>query len=105
MSNPVWGAVPGASRIADGSGADEITYDVRGSTTRLSNLLFSYDVDNRHIGSRTYSGAVVSVVREGAGRVVSRSVDPAGDAPEVTSRYVYAGAGIPRERWCREMPE
>ncbi|MDQ1121621.1 hypothetical protein [Microbacterium trichothecenolyticum] len=81
------------SQIADGFNADEITYDVRGNTTRLSNLLFSYDADNRHVGTRTYAGSVVSVVRDGLGRVVSRTVDPAGDAPAVTSRYVYAGAG------------
>ncbi|WP_307479008.1 hypothetical protein [Microbacterium trichothecenolyticum] len=93
LSNPVWGSVPGASQIADGFNADEITYDVRGNTTRLSNLLFSYDAENRHIGTRTYAGSVVSVVRDGSGRVVSRTVDPAGDAPSVTSRYVYAGAG------------
>ena len=93
LSNPVWGAVSGASQIADGFNADEITYDVRGNTTRLSNLLFSYDAENRHIGTRTYAGSVVSVVRDGSGRVVSRTVDPAGDAPAVTSRYVYAGAG------------
>jgi large repetitive protein len=93
LSNSVWGAVPGASQIADGFGADEITYDVRGNTTRLSNLLFSYDAENRHIGTRTYAGSVVSIVRDGSGRVVSRTVDPAGDAPAVTTRYVYAGAG------------
>ncbi|MDQ1121623.1 hypothetical protein [Microbacterium trichothecenolyticum] len=93
LSNPVWGAGPGASQIADGVGADEIAYDVRGNTTRLSNLLFSYDAENRHVGTRTYAGSVVSVVRDGSGRVVSRTVDPAGDAPAVTSRYVYAGAG------------
>ena len=93
LSNPVWGAGPGASQIADGVGADEIAYDVRGNTTRLSNLLFSYDAHNRHVGTRTYAGSVVSVVRDGSGRVVSRTVDPAGEAPAVTSRYVYAGAG------------
>jgi RHS repeat-associated protein len=93
LSNNVWGAAPGASHVADGFGADEITYDVRGNTTRLSDLLFSYDADNRHVGTRTYAGSKVSVVRDASGRVVSRSVDPAGDAPRVTTRYVYAGAG------------
>lgn len=93
LSNPVWGAGSGASQISDGFNADEITYDVRGNTTRLSDLLFSYDADNRHVGTRTYAGSAVSLVRDAAGRVVSRSVDPAGDAPKVTTRYVYAGAG------------
>ncbi|MBD8478727.1 PA14 domain-containing protein [Microbacterium sp. CFBP 8794] len=93
VSNPVWGAGPGASHIADGFNADEITYDLRGNTTRLSDLLFSYDADNRHVGTRTYAGSKVSLTRDASGRVVSRTVDPAGDAPEVTSRYVYAGAG------------
>ncbi|WP_307479024.1 hypothetical protein [Microbacterium trichothecenolyticum] len=77
----------------DGFGADEIAYDVRGNTTRLSDLLFSYDAENRHVGTRTYAGSTVSIVRDGSGRVVSRSVDPAGDAPRVITRYVYAGAG------------
>ena len=89
MSNPV----PGASQIVDGFNTDEISYDVRGNTTRLSNLLLSFDAENRHVGTRTYAGSSVSVVRDGSGRVVSRTVDPAGDAPAVTSRYVYAGAG------------
>ncbi|MDQ1121626.1 hypothetical protein [Microbacterium trichothecenolyticum] len=83
----------GASQIADGFGADEISYDVRGNTTRLSDLLFSYDAENRHVGTRTYAGSKVSLVRDGSGRVVSRTVDPAGDAPGVTSRYVFAGVG------------
>ncbi len=89
VSNPV----PGASQIVDGFNTDEISYDVRGNTTRLSNLLLSFDAENRHVGTRTYAGSSVSVVRDGSGRVVSRTVDPAGDAPAVTSRYVYAGAG------------
>ncbi|OZD38568.1 hypothetical protein CH252_32015 [Rhodococcus sp. 06-1477-1B] len=93
LSNPVSGAVAGASQITDGVGAEEIAYDARGNMTRLSDLLLSYDADNRHVGTRTYAGSSVSVVRDGLGRVVSRSVDPAGDAPAVTSRYVYAGAG------------
>ncbi len=93
LSASVWGAVAGASQIADGFGAEEISYDVRGNTTRLSNLLLSYDAENRHIGTRTYAGSVVSVVRDGSGRVVSRTVDPAGDAPAVTTRFIYAGSG------------
>lgn len=93
LSQNVQSAVSGASHVADGIGADEIAYDVRGNTTRLSDLLFSYDAENRHVGTRTLAGSTVSVVRDGSGRVVSRSVDPAGDAPAVTSRYVYAGAG------------
>ncbi len=41
----------------------------------------------------TYKGSRTSLVRDAAGRVVSRTVDPAGDAPAVTKRYLYAGAG------------
>ncbi|WP_285136159.1 hypothetical protein [Microbacterium sp. lyk4-40-TSB-66] len=93
LSNNVWGVGAGRSHVADGFGAEEIAYDVRGNTTGLSNLLFSYDAENRHVGTRTYAGSRVSVVRDGSGRVVSLSVDPVGDAPRVTSRYVYAGAG------------
>lgn len=93
IRNDVWGAGAGASQISDGVGADEIAYDVRGNTSRLSDLLFSYDADNRHVGTRTYAGSKVALVRDASGRVVSRTVDPAGEAPAVTSRYVYAGAG------------
>jgi RHS repeat-associated protein len=41
----------------------------------------------------TYKGSRTPFVRDAAGRVVSRTVDPAGDAPTVTKRYLYAGAG------------
>ncbi|MGN7969221.1 hypothetical protein [Microbacterium sp. 22296] len=66
--------------------------DGRLRRARLSDLMFSYDADNRHIGTRTYAGSKVSLVRDALGRVVSRSVDPVGDAPKVTTRYIYAGA-------------
>ncbi|MDU0328039.1 PA14 domain-containing protein [Microbacterium sp. KSW2-21] len=85
--------VAGADQITDGFGADEIWYDVRGNTRRLADLQFSYDADNQHIGTVTYKGSRTSLVRDAAGRVVSRTVDPAGDAPAVTKRYLYAGAG------------
>ncbi|BFM26297.1 RHS repeat-associated protein [Microbacterium testaceum] len=68
-------------------------FDVRGNTRRLADLQFSYDADNQHIGTVTYKGSRTSLVRDAAGRVVSRTVDPAGDAPAVTKRYLYAGAG------------
>ncbi len=87
------GTVAGANQITDGFGADEIWYDVRGNTRRLADLQFSYDADNQHIGTVTYKGSRTSLVRDAAGRVVSRTVDPAGDAPAVTKRYLYAGAG------------
>lgn len=58
LSNPVSGAVAGASQITDGVGAEEIAYDARGNMTRLSDLLLSYDADNRHVGTRTFAGVV-----------------------------------------------
>ncbi len=68
-------------------------FDVRGNTRRLADLRFSYDADNQHIGTVTYRGSRTSLVWDAAGRVVSRTVDPAGDAPAVTKRHLYAGAG------------
>ncbi|KTS62630.1 hypothetical protein NS206_09900 [Microbacterium testaceum] len=93
LSTSVSGAVPGASSVSDGLSSGELAYDARGNTTRLADLSISYDADNRHVATSTAAGSRVSLVRDGSGRVVSRTVDPAGDAPAVTSRYVYAGAG------------
>ncbi|MEV7766520.1 PA14 domain-containing protein [Microbacterium sp. NPDC086615] len=93
LSSSVSGAVPGASSVSDGVSSGELAYDARGNTTRLADLLISYDADNRHVATSTAAGSKVSLVRDGLGRVVSRTVDPAGDVPAVTSRYVYAGAG------------
>jgi len=45
------------------------------------------------VGTVYASGSTVSLVRDVTGRVVSRTVDPAGDAPAVTTRFVYAGDG------------
>ncbi|KAJ1681388.1 hypothetical protein LUZ63_023391 [Rhynchospora breviuscula] len=46
------------------------------------------------IGATTYDdGSTVVVLRDAAGRVVSRTVDPTGSAPAVTTTYLYAGGG------------
>ncbi|WP_144786146.1 hypothetical protein, partial [Microbacterium sp. BH-3-3-3] len=47
LSTAVSGAVSGSSPITDGVGAEEISYDVRGNTTRLSDLQFTYDALNQ----------------------------------------------------------
>ncbi|WP_144785580.1 PA14 domain-containing protein, partial [Microbacterium sp. BH-3-3-3] len=47
LSTAVSGAVGGSSQITDGVGAEEISYDVRGNTTRLSDLQFTYDALNQ----------------------------------------------------------
>ncbi|MDQ1110927.1 RHS repeat-associated protein [Microbacterium testaceum] len=93
LSSTVTGAVSGASQVSDGLSASEIAYDVSGNTTRLADMTFSYDAANQHVGTVYASGSTVSLVRDATGRVVSRTVHPAGDAPAVTTRFVYAGDG------------
>ncbi|WP_222121717.1 hypothetical protein, partial [Microbacterium sp. BH-3-3-3] len=59
----------------------------------MSDLQFTYDALNQHVGTSTYAGSRVSIARDATGRVVSRTVDPAGDAPAETTTYAYAGPG------------
>jgi len=93
LSTAVTGAVPGATSVADGLAAAEITYDVRGNTTRLGDMRFSYDAANRHVGTTYDDGTTVQIVRDATSRIVSRTVDPAGAAPAVTTRYLYGAGG------------
>ena len=92
-STAVTGAIPGASSVADGVAAAEIVYDARGNTTRLGDMQFTYDAANRHIGTTYADGSTVVIVRDSTGRIVSRTMDPAGSAPAVVTRYLFAAAG------------
>lgn len=85
------GAITGTGAVADGLAASEIAYDAPGNTTRLADMSLSYDANNRPVGTSYDDGTSVSIVRDGTGRVVSRSTDPAGSAPLSTVRYLYAG--------------
>ncbi|MEV7610796.1 RHS repeat-associated core domain-containing protein [Microbacterium sp. NPDC089320] len=92
-STAVTGAIPGASSVADGVPAAEIVYDARGNTTRLGDMQFTYDAANRHVGTTYADGSTVVIVRDSTGRIVSRTTDPAGSAPAVVTRYLFAAAG------------
>ncbi|WP_136025381.1 hypothetical protein, partial [Microbacterium sp. K21] len=56
-------------------------------------MQFSYDAANRHVGTTYDDGTVVRIVRDASGRIVSRSMDPAGADPAVTTSYLYAAGG------------
>lgn len=92
-STAVTGAIPGASSVADGVDAAEIVYDARGNTTRLGDMQFTYDAANRHIGTTYADGSTVAIARDSTGRIVSRTIDPAGSSPAVVTRYLFAAAG------------
>lgn len=93
LSSSVTGAIPGATAVADGLAASEIVYDVRGNTVRLGDMQFSYDAANRHVGTTYDDGTAVAIVRDASGRIVSRSMDPAGADPAVSTSYLYAAGG------------
>ena len=93
LSSSVTGAVTAATSVADGVGAAEITYDVRGNTKRLADMQFSYDAANRHIGTTYDDGTTVVIARDATGRIVSRTMDAAGAAPAVTTKYLYGAGG------------
>lgn len=93
LSSTVTGAVPGATTVADGLSASEVVYDGRGNTVRLGDMQFSYDAANRHIGTTYDDGTSVRVVRDATGRMASRTIDPAGAEPAVTTSYLYAADG------------
>ncbi|WP_282217176.1 PA14 domain-containing protein [Microbacterium luteolum] len=93
LSTAVTGAIPGATTVADGLAAAEITYDVRGNTKRLGDMQFSYDAANRHVGTTYDDGTTVVILRDATGRIVSRTMDPAGAVPAVTTKYLYAAGG------------
>lgn len=93
LSSSVTGAIPGATTVADGVAASEIEYDVRGNTVRLGDMQFSYDAANRHVGTTYDDGTTVAIVRDVSGRIVSRTMDPAGSAAPVTTKYLFAAGG------------
>lgn len=92
-STSVAGAVTGAHQVADGLTTSEIVYDSRGNTTTLADATLRYDAANAHAGTTYADGSTVTIVRDAAGRIAARSVDPAGATPAVTTRYLYAGDG------------
>ncbi|WP_415115625.1 RHS repeat-associated core domain-containing protein [Microbacterium sp.] len=81
-----------AHAVSDGLTAGEIVYDARGNVTTLGDMTFTYDAENQHTSTTYANGTVVSVTRDPAGRVVSRTTTPSsGTATTVT--YLHAGTG------------
>lgn len=79
-----------ANTVADGLAPTDIVYDAQGNTTKLADMTFSYDSANQHIGTTYADGTTVTLARDALGRVVSRTVDPAGTPAAVTTKYGHA---------------
>ncbi|MBZ4488092.1 PA14 domain-containing protein [Microbacterium sp. cx-55] len=99
-SSSVSTSVIGANRGVPGSDLDdaslteaELAYDQRGNTTRLADMLLSYDSSNRHVQTTYDNGTVVSISRDPAGRIAARTVAPGGGVTAMTTKYLYSGAG------------
>ncbi|MGN7949787.1 hypothetical protein ACTJKH_13655 [Microbacterium sp. 22215] len=79
--------------------ASDITYDAAGNTTKLGDVVLTYDATGRHASSTYADGTTTSIARDADGRVVSRTVDPLGAAagdPAATTTYLYsAGDDVP----------
>lgn len=89
VTNPVTGAHP----VADGLTSAEISYDDRGNTTRLADMLFTYDATNRHVSTTYDDGTQVNIHRDPAGRILTRTVTPGNGDPATTTTYLYAAGG------------
>ncbi|MFE5407658.1 PA14 domain-containing protein [Microbacterium sp. NPDC056569] len=90
---PELNTVADGLRPAENGNPADITYDARGNVIRLADMTFSYDAANRHVGTTYSDGSTVAIVRDVTGRIISRTIDPAGTPPAVTTQYLYTGAG------------
>lgn len=93
--------IPGANTVADGVAASDIVYDTQGNVVRLADMLFTYDAGGLRAGTTCDNGSTVTVTRDTAGRVVSRTVHPAGSAPAVTTKLLYSGDGDGDGAWAQ----
>lgn len=91
-SSTVTNPVLGSHEVADGLAAGQVVYNARGDVTSLSGITIAYDAGGRHAGMTYSDGTTVTVARDASGRVVSRTVDPAGAQPASTTRFLHAGA-------------
>lgn len=91
-STTVTNPIIGANTVTDGLAATDIAYDARGNTTRLADMRFTYDADNRHSGSTYDDGSTVTYQRDATGRIVQSTSTLIGQDPVVTT-YLYAGSG------------
>ncbi|QTV79401.1 PA14 domain-containing protein [Microbacterium sp. NIBRBAC000506063] len=93
LSTSVTNPITGAHDVADGLDATDIVYDTRGNITTLGGMTFTYDGNNRHASTTHADSTVVTNVRDATGRIVARTVDPAGADPAVETRHLYVGGG------------
>lgn len=56
-------------------------------------MAIGYDAAGRHASTTYDDGSTVRIQRDATGRIVERTTDPAGAAPPVSTRYLYAGDG------------
>ncbi|MFJ2369568.1 PA14 domain-containing protein [Microbacterium sp. NPDC087665] len=92
-SSTVTGPPSGATSIADGIPAANLTYNARGSITRLDDMTFQYDAANQHIGTTYADGSTLQIERDATGRIVTRTTDPAGSVVASVVKYLYSSDG------------
>jgi RHS repeat-associated protein len=87
-----------ASNLSMTAPLPSLAYDSHGNTTVLADQSMTYDVSNRHMGTRLTNGttvltddAVITYVRDAGGTIVSRTVDTPTE-PAETIRYTSGGA-------------
>lgn len=90
-SSQVTSPIADAHTISDGLDASEIAYDTDGSIAKLGDMTVTYDASGLHAGTTYTDGSTVTLVRDPNDRIVARTVDPAGTAPTLTTRYSHAG--------------
>jgi RHS repeat-associated protein len=90
-SSTVTNPVAGAHEVADGLAAGQVVYNARGDVTSLGGITIAYDAGGRHAGMTYSDGTTVTVARDASGRVVARTVDPAGAQPASTTKFLHAG--------------
>ncbi|MBF4463611.1 MULTISPECIES: hypothetical protein, partial [unclassified Rathayibacter] len=92
LSSQVTNPVAGADTVADGLGATELGYDLKGRTTKLGDQTYSYDLADRHTKTTQPDGTSVEYLRDATDRIVARtSTAPGG--PVQTIRYSFTAAG------------
>ena len=86
-------SIPGGvlNSVSDGVSTSQIAYDAAGNTTRLADMQFTYDATGRHAGTTYDDGSTVVIARDALARIAARTIDPAGSAPAVTTKYLYDG--------------
>lgn len=69
-----------------------LVYDTRGNTTMLADQTIGYDQSDRHVSTTTTAGTAITYLRDVTGRIVARTVTPAGGTA-TTVRYGFNSDG------------